>query len=203
MRRTMRAMDRLCVPRSKDVYGKEADRRHYFYVIDTRGQLFLEETMPRNIATSLKDLKILNFMMKNLRPNHTEFYSDIPFISYCGKEVNFVSPVDVFSSICFKDCHWDSKQLIYGGDLEHPFDPLHLAYHPKSGRIYHLIQNHKYLAGTYGLLHPHLCQKIGEDITPLDSSKSEDEFSLAGLRDQRKYLLRWNDVEVPLKVVDP
>jgi hypothetical protein len=197
-------MDRLCVPRPKAVYGKEAERRHYFYVIDTRGQLFLEETMPRNIATSLKDFKILNFIIKNLRPNQTEFHPDIPFISFCGKEVNFVSPMDPFSSICFKDCRWDANQLIYGGDLAHPFDPLLLAYHPDSGRIYHLIQDHKYLTGTYGLLHPHLCQKIGDDIVVAREAPTSGDLNdkaIAQSRDHKRYLFRWNDVDVPLKVL--
>lgn len=95
--------------------------------------------------------------------------------------------------------HWDKNQLIYGGNLEHPFDPHSLAYHPESGRIYHRIQYHKYLNGTYGLLHPHLCQKIGENITPVNDS--QDHESLIETQ-QRRYLLQWNNEVLPLKLLE-
>jgi hypothetical protein len=202
MRRTIRALlcDRVCLPRQKSFYNQEAEFRHYFYVLDTRGQIFLEETKPRNIATCFKDMKILNFLMKNMQKNATQQHPNIPFISYCGKEINFISPVDIYSSLCFKDIQWESNQLIYGGNLEHPFNPFSLAYHPESGRIYHPIQSHKYLKGTYGLLHPHLCQKIGENIVP--AHVSQDSNHLTDIKQQRNYLLKWNDEILPLKVLD-
>ena len=35
-------------------YESNAAERNYFYSIDLQGRLFLEDTMPKNIATSLK-----------------------------------------------------------------------------------------------------------------------------------------------------
>ena len=56
--------DRESKPRDESFYAKKAIDRHYFYVMDTRGQVFLEETMPRNIATCMKDIKFLDFLIR-------------------------------------------------------------------------------------------------------------------------------------------
>lgn len=83
--------------------GKDSDKqRCYFYNVDLQGRLFLEDTLPKNIATSIKSEKFLNFFFKRLRrinSNERNFMEeknipmcDYPFVSPCGKELNFVRP---------------------------------------------------------------------------------------------------------------
>lgn len=40
--------------KSAAFYESEGQRRRYFYHVDVKGRLFLEDTLPKNIATSLK-----------------------------------------------------------------------------------------------------------------------------------------------------
>jgi hypothetical protein len=84
-------------------YDHHALDRQYFYNVDLQGRLFLEETMPKNIATSLKSAKFLDFFFKQLRPNPRDglFADEYPFISPCGKEMNFVRPFERRSPIVF------------------------------------------------------------------------------------------------------
>lgn len=134
-----------------------------------------------------------------MKPNQTEIYPQIPFVSYCGKEINFISTADRHSSLCFKDISWKSNVLYYGGSLQQEFKPELLAYNPTTGRIYHTILTHRHLRGSYGLLHPHICQMLGDFIYPShnnreDADKCEDSVS---------YVLEWQGVTHSLKnVVD-
>ena len=89
--------------RNKNFYEKMAEKRMYFYVIDTRGRLYLEETQPKNIATCMKDGKFLDFFFKNLRLNSTLFFPGIMYVSLCGKELNFVTATDKSSAFVFVD----------------------------------------------------------------------------------------------------
>ena len=103
---------------------------------------FLEETLPKNIATSIKDEKFLNFFFSRVRLVNQEealflqghgIEDDYPFVSLCGKEVNFIRPAAtpiVFHSLVKGELH-------YGGDLKIPFDPTQLAISEMSGRLYH------------------------------------------------------------------
>jgi Domain of unknown function (DUF4505) len=67
--------------------------RCYFYTIDLQGRLFLEETMPKNVATCIKDINFLNFFFHRLRPLSPDEQimlekagipiEDYPFVSPC------------------------------------------------------------------------------------------------------------------------
>ena len=163
------SVDRIIHPQSKEFYHNEGLKRFYFYVIDTRGQLFLEETPKRNIATCMKDISFLNFTFTHLRPNTTPHYPNIPLISKCGREVNFISPLDRHSVLGFKDLvpTKTGYELMYGGNLSQPFNPEYLKYSPESGRMYHLLTDHKYCKNMLGLLHPHICQTYAKNIEEL------------------------------------
>ena len=56
--------DKFYYPKSNEYYLKQQINRNYFYALDTRGNLYLEDTIPRNIATSMKDKKFLKFFFK-------------------------------------------------------------------------------------------------------------------------------------------
>lgn len=142
--------DRECIPRSEAFYEEENIKRNYYYVMDLRGQLFVENIV-RNIATSMKDVKFLDFMFKNLQMNNSGFNSNIPFVTYCGKEKNFVTPIDCNSAFVFKDIVAPKMpglpyQLLYGGTLTEEFDPSRIAFSRETGRMYHEIRGHKHLS---------------------------------------------------------
>ena len=156
------ALDRKIVPRSEEFYEESGiKKREYYYVMDLRGQLFVEN-VKRSIATSMKDVKFLDFMYKNLRYNDTNINKEIPLLTYCGKEKNFVTPIDQNSVLVFKDLIQSKDApngyiLTYGGTLQQNFDPSKLAFSNETGRIYHELLNHKNLclpnSIVYGLLH--------------------------------------------------
>lgn len=159
--------DRASPPRPKKFYDENGALRNYFYVMDNRGRLFLEETKRRNMATSMKDIKFLDFIVRNMKPNKTGEFVDMDSLSLCGKERNFIAHADRLSPFTFKDKIADEngiEYLRYGGSLKQLYRTDLLAFHPHTGRIYHRIIGHKYYTGSYGLLHPHLCLELGEKI---------------------------------------
>lgn len=115
--------------KTADFYDRHAAQRCYFYTIDLQGRLFLEDTIPKNIATSIKDPKFLNFFWRRLKLVDDDDSStvrqlmedrgipttDYPYVSPCGKEYNFVRPVAspvVFHSLV------EDQTLVYAGDLQ-------------------------------------------------------------------------------------
>lgn len=87
-------------------------RRCYFYNTDMQGRLFLEEIIPKNITSSLKDAKFLNMFYKRIQYNDITTSdqerndendnpmmmiqrNEYPFISRCGNEINFIRPSSV------------------------------------------------------------------------------------------------------------
>lgn len=74
--------------------------------------------MPKMVATSLKSAKFLDFFWRNLKPNKANkpgseggrLHPEYPWLSPCGKEMNFVKAADV--PIVFHTLTHDGK-LIY------------------------------------------------------------------------------------------
>lgn len=166
-------------------YEQHAKHRTYFYVIDTRGRLYLEEMVPKNITTSLKDPKFLDFFFKMLQRNRTERFSKIPWVSLCGREENFCTGPDSFSAFVFTDliCASTGKShdvdmiflndtLVYGSTLSFPFDPTKLVYNKGNERLYHRIENTN-LRNELGLLHPTIAQKLASFLLIDDEQSTE------------------------------
>lgn len=118
--------------------------RRYFYNIDLQGRLFLEETFPKNIATSIKDTKVLNFFFSRIRRasgkdldflQEHDVQDDYPYVSKCGVETNFIRPA--VTPIVFHSMVNDT--LIYGGSLKVPFESERLAVSKNSGKFYYRI----------------------------------------------------------------
>ncbi|KAJ7383139.1 hypothetical protein OS493_030289 [Desmophyllum pertusum] len=119
--------------------------REYFYYIDHQGQLFLDDTKVKNFITCFKDKQFLKFFFKRLKQNQTKYQEDFPFISPCGREMNYIRCDDlpvVFSTI-IEDSDDTSNSpglLTYSGigeTLTFPFEPEKVCMLPESGRIYH------------------------------------------------------------------
>lgn len=155
-------MDRLIRPRSPATYARLGkDLRHYFYAVDTRGLLYLEEAAKRNVATALKDTVFLRSLFTLLRPNTTGHYQTYPLVSPCGREQNFLMPEDPLSALTFTELNSDGGDLLYAGaQLKEPFDPSRLAYSADTGRLYHPLSSHKHLKSQFGLLHPQTTQSL-------------------------------------------
>lgn len=126
-----------------------------------QGRLFLEETLPKNIATSIKDARFLDFFfarLKHVSDAHRAYMTahdipvaDYPFVSVCGKELNFVRPAAtpiVFHSLVDnnKNNGHDGHRLdlVFGGNtLLQPFDELQgIAISERTGRLYHKLTTH-------------------------------------------------------------
>ena len=101
--------------------------KKYFYQIDLQGRVFLEETLPNNIATSLKTLAFLDFFIVSNLKEYTvrdlillpsDIHADYPYVSHCDVERNFVGPVDaviVFHSL--DQCASNNLQIHFGATL--------------------------------------------------------------------------------------
>lgn len=159
------------MPKSDKFYEEEGVKRHYYYVMDLRGQLFVESSV-RTIATSMKDKKFLDFMYKNMKCNNSGIAPHIPYLTLCGKELNFVTPLDPHSPLVFKDLTAPSEPnkpytLLYGGTLSQSFNPGMLAFCIENGRFYHQLLGHKHLSSpdrkVYGLLHVDITERYFSD----------------------------------------
>jgi hypothetical protein len=154
-------------------YADEGLARRYYYLLDSRGQLFLQSSKHRNFATSIRDAKVLSLFFRMMRPIKKQEVSLLAsidtcnpsssyrWVSVCGKETNFVATEDEIASVGFTDLDGTSGDLLYAaGQLSEPFDPdmVHIA--SSTGRLYHPVNNHRFLKGTWGLLHPSLAQKL-------------------------------------------
>ena len=126
--------------------------RRYFYNIDLQGRLFLEETRPKNIATSIKDERFLDFFFSRIQPiteKETPYLVendcryDYPFVSLCGQEINYIRPAAtpiVFHSIVASDQNNHQQfDLLFGGKISVPFDQKSLVISRNNGRLYHSL----------------------------------------------------------------
>lgn len=177
--------------KSKQFYSQFSNGtpRRYFYNVDLQGRLFLEETHPKNIATSIKDEKFLNFFFSRVRwANNTatselEFLKehdanqDYPFVSKCGLEMNFIRPASmpiVFHSLT-------NNTLFYGGSLGIPFESDRLAISKTSGKMYYKISDTTTCSSSrnpnkiidYGLLCASVGIQLSNKISIIDERHEE------------------------------
>lgn len=207
-------------------------RKNYFYNIDLQGRVFLgmliawrvgfcsafegteltatlflnpaEDTMPKNIATSIKNVEFLNFFFRQLRrvgPKHRTVLQelnaedDYPFVSPCGLELNFVRGADlpiVFTNIQPSSSDGSSsfeQELGFGGSLVQTFQPDKLAMSPTTGRLYHelisasvnessnrLTPLHSSQELEYGLIRSSVAVSLSESIV-VGSDEEDDTLS--------------------------
>lgn len=133
-------------------YDEQGKKRNYFYYIDLQGRLFLEDTVPKNITSSLKANKFLIFFFRNVRkicemrekPYDGAIFDDYQFLSKCGKEKNFINAGD--TPIVFNEISSDGTSLLYcNGQFSVEFEKSALKINKKNGRLYHPLGKHKYL----------------------------------------------------------
>jgi hypothetical protein len=135
-----------------DLHADSTPIRCYFYNVDLQGQLFLEESLPKNITSCIKDAKFLDFFFRRLQPLRQRdedllhgrdiLTSEYPYVSPCGIELNFVRPAA--TPIVFHGLQRD--ELSYAGTMVQPFDEKHLAISEETGRLYHRLTGENVLA---------------------------------------------------------
>lgn len=157
----------LHAAKSNEFYEEQNILRRYFYVIDSKGQVFQEATKHRNFVTCMKDIAFLNILHTLLRPNKTELFPEYPLYFPCGPEHNFVIPEDDKSVLGFsKMTVKENKLFLHFGssNVSQEFDPSVLFCCSDTGRFYHTISSHKYLKGKLGLLHPQISESLSNNI---------------------------------------
>ena len=178
------------------MHAAHTPTRCYFYSVDLQGRLFLEETLPKNIATSIKDAKFLDFFFRRVRRVNVDERAlmkerqipveDYPFVSPCGKELNFIRPAA--TPIVFHSLTSDNnRQLLFGGNLAQPLNVACIAVSFQSGRLYHELTKHslqprgeKDLANQtidYGLIRSSVAVALSERIIPFEDVDASGEYS--------------------------
>ena len=115
-----------------------AETREYFYTVDREGRLYHDQS-------ELTDPDFLTFFYKRVRANDTGRHPGHPYLSPCGKELNFIHPADtplVFSRIETAPATQSgatgpaAETLVYAPGLSVPFDPRGLRF-SENGVLYH------------------------------------------------------------------
>lgn len=152
---------------TKEFYEKESIARNYFYSLDLKGNVFLEQTLHRNYATAFHDKVFLNLLYRNMKINNTKTFTDRPFVSLCGSERNFLTMDDERAALCFTSTTPDqqlSRLFIGRSDISQEFDPKMLQFSRVSSRVYHRITCLPRLIGHLGLVHDSISASLALDI---------------------------------------
>ncbi|KAG6969386.1 hypothetical protein JG687_00003246 [Phytophthora cactorum] len=109
--------------KSEEFYDQQAHKRRYFYYIDLQGRLFLEDTRPKNIATSLKSAKFLRFFFSQTKHVTSGSPDGIALVRSqlaveLGKHIDvhdFPDDVDAEQGVrdlVIGDFEWDSQRYV-------------------------------------------------------------------------------------------
>eukprot|EP00977_Amphora_coffeiformis_P001972 scaffold374_cov160-Amphora_coffeaeformis.AAC.9 len=101
---------------------------------------------------------------------------DYPYVSPCGKELNFIRPAAlpvVFHTLL------DQKELVYAGTLRQAFDWRHLAVSRTTGRIYHSFDHKTQTTMPFGLIRSQLAVSLAERM---EVTEDENGDEMIGLR---------------------
>ncbi|CAE8611959.1 unnamed protein product, partial [Polarella glacialis] len=161
--------------------------RVYHYYIDLHGRLFLEETKPKNMSTSLKGEKLLNGFWQRLRRNDGADSERYAFVSPCMGERNLVRPAAVpvvFHSLITSQ---EEPCLTYAGSLSVPFRAADLAV-DEEGRLFHRLEGRlAERCGAFGLIASELSARLAETMRP------------SGRVGDARVELRWGNEWVPIR----
>ncbi len=123
--------------------------REYFYTIDLRGNLIHDNSI-------IDDGEYIDYFYMRLKPNDTGEHREYPYISLCGREKNFVQPLD--TPILFKSLH--ENKLSYADSLSIEFSRENLRF-STDGVLYHLAP-----VGKVGRLSTQIVMELSEWIQP-------------------------------------
>lgn len=69
---------------SNDAKGPTSAFRVYRYVVDVHGQLFIHDTVPKNLTSCFKNAEFLDFFFKRIRPNPEAVTANVEYL-HSGK----------------------------------------------------------------------------------------------------------------------
>jgi hypothetical protein len=173
--------------------------REYFYVMDDKGQLFLNDCKYKNFISCLKDKQFLNLFFHLLRKNNSSKYLEYPWMSPCMKEMNYLRIEDKHACCVFGSFHQSGEEWqlkIGSSEIVQLFNPSLLSVDAETGRFYHKLSTHRHLKGFDGLLHGFISQQLSGSIraqpltTTNNGDNSEDEF-----------ILNWKGTDYPIPPV--
>jgi len=158
-------------------YSEEARQHRYFYFVDLQGRLFLEDTVPKTMATALKAPKAIDFFFNMLQRNTTGLHEEYPFVSPCGDwETNFIKAAAtpaVFVSLRQPEtCETAvADELVYGTSLTVPFDPEMLRLCTDRGMLFHRLGTKR--VDTMALLRSQLTVHLSTHFQLFDAPKAD------------------------------
>ncbi|CAL1539379.1 unnamed protein product [Lymnaea stagnalis] len=169
-----------CSPRKYLHYiqGQSHDTktREYFYFIDHQGQLFLDDARMKNFTSCFKEKDFLVFFFKRLKRNTSGKYMDeFPYLSPCGRELNFVRCDDtpiVYTHILDSSSS-EPGLLSYNGAgdrLTVNFEPENICMLPETGRVYHPASEQY---GGIGLIKSSLAIELSKHFEFLSGGETE------------------------------
>ena len=106
----------------------------------------MHDTKIKNFTSCYKEPKFLEFFFRNLRESNKSvvdnpYSSAFPFVSHCGREVNYVACDDLPFVVTKLNTHSDTLELnniTASAHWLYQFDPTHLFENRASGRLYYL-----------------------------------------------------------------
>lgn len=123
--------------------------REYYYELDARGVLTLDEVVQ-------DDPWFLDFFFRRLAPTANPDYPEYPFVSRCGEEMNYLRVHD--TAVVYTG--FQDGRLSYAYSLSTGFSPEKLSY-SADGVLYHWAP-----VGERGRLVPHVAVEIARNIEP-------------------------------------
>lgn len=172
--------------------------------------MFLENTRPKNIATSLKSAKFLKFFFSQIQRNgdaegdpELEPLLEYPFKSPCGKEMNFIKCADrpfVLDSLA-QDASSGKWMFTFGcGALAMPFQPETLRVSLSTGRLYHAVRTRHVASGTEegtALIRSQLAVEIAKHM------ELHEDFGTNGSSDGTIIGdFEWDNTRYPIRAMD-
>ncbi len=122
--------------------------REYFYFLNAAGELLHDGTV-------LTDPGALRLFYRNLRRDDAETHPDYPWLSACGREMNYLRAED--TPLVFQHLNGNG-QLEYAPDMGVPFEPWTMRF-SGDGVLYHPAP-----LGTYGRVARSLAMSLSADI---------------------------------------
>ena len=167
MRRSRR---RLCA------VAPESGLRRYEYCVDHVGQVHLESTKYKTVATAYRDPKFLDTLYRGLRKGQKEW------ISICAGEVNVVSldqDIDFEGIVVFHSLVDD--ELRYAGTLAEAFRPESLRFSEGTGLFFHPLSTKKKRLGDFGLVGSHVAHQLAPSLHFLPPPDEAEETTVVEL----------------------
>ena len=146
--------------------------------------------MPKNIATSIKDTRFLDFFFRRLRPVSSKelpmlqstgiSVEEYPYVSPCGNELNFIRPAA--TPIVFHTYDQGANAFLFAGSMVQPFKASNLAISKQTGRLFHRCDHMEKAAskGTadggilsheqYALIRSSVVVSLSDHIRPMEKA---------------------------------